>query len=184
MNVSKEMAKVRSDVGSAIEDQATPISRRSAKVQVVVGDLFDVVGDLIVIPCSSQGTVNRGLAQKLDEYEVPYPPLMQLGDVQLVRAARLPDRVQSIAYAASVSGSSSNPNAIRLVGMNLGRLTRGNRRLRKITSPLLGTGAGKLKPRIAFDSLADGFKRTAVADATLCICVLDKTIAEELSRGV
>jgi hypothetical protein len=187
VNVSTRLAKARSEATGTLSASSTSgqnINRSGefATVRVVVKDLFEELGDVVVIPCSAQGTITQRLEQKLDEFDAPSPPMMPHGDVRLVPTAALPDGVRALAYAASVSGNSSDIKAIQNIGVKLGRLTQENGRIRKVAAPLLGTGAGNLKPALAYRALKQGFRQTASPGAVLVICVLDDKTARELSN--
>ena len=56
-----------------------------ALVQLKLGDMFDGPCDLIVLPCSTSGTITSFVRQRLINYNIPYPkPGMRLGDVAIL----------------------------------------------------------------------------------------------------
>src|SRR6185436_15393633 len=111
-------------------------------VELRCGDIFDGPSDLIVLPCSTGGTVTEFVRGKLVEYNIPYPELgMKLGDlnVELFKGGKC--IAPHIAFAASVIiPCTSSLRAIHQIGMLLGRETQRNRTIRRIAAPLLGAG--------------------------------------------
>lgn len=179
ISVSKKLEAARSEASDVLTPPGPSETSRSrfapghgGTTRLVVGDVFAEEADVLVIPCSAQGTVSRVFEKQLDRFDAPYPAMMPLGEVALVSAPRLPGGVHALAYAASVSANKSDIRAIRTIGIKLGRLTLENRRLRTIAAPLLGTGAGRLNPVEAYEALTEGFENAAAGTATLVVCAL------------
>jgi len=56
-------------------------------VQLRLGDMFDGPSDLIVLPCSTAGTITSFVREKLVNYRIPYPrPGLILGDVRVSKS--------------------------------------------------------------------------------------------------
>src|SRR5579863_7823322 len=158
-------------------------------VQLKHGDMFDGPSDLIVLPCSTGGTITPFVRQRLVHYKIPYPrPGMKLGDVSIMPFEGGENIAQYVAYAASVDaelsslGSSTPTWAIRRIGAQLGSATRNQSTIRLVSAPLLGTGAGDLNPRQVVQSLSSGFKSEAHSEARMAIHVLEEAVFERLSR--
>jgi hypothetical protein len=162
--------------------------------------MFDGPSDLIVLPCSTVGTITPSVRKRLVHHNIPYPrPGMNLGDVSIMPFEGGESIAQYVAYAASVepdsrdrtyslslvstgSGTSSSPEAIQRIGEQLGTTTRNQPTIRLVSAPLLGTGAGNLTSQQVVQSLSSGFKSEAHREARMAIYVLDEDVFERLSR--
>jgi hypothetical protein len=154
-----------------------------AIVQLKHGDMFDGPSDLIVLPCSTVGTITSFVRQRLVHHHIPYPKTgMKLGDVSIMPFEGGENIAQYVAYAASVEPGASSAAAIRRIGEQLGAATKNQSTIRLVSAPLLGTGAGNLKPQPVVQALSSGFKSTAHREARLAIHVLDEPVFEDLSR--
>jgi TIR domain len=153
-----------------------------ALVQLKLGDMFDGPSDLIVLPCSTSGTITSFVRKRLIHHRIPYPqPGMELGDVAIVPFEGGENIAQFVAYAASVDGNSSSAAAIRRIGQQLGASTAERSTIRLVSAPLLGAGAGGLQSEAVVDALTQGFKEGAQRDARLVIHVLHEDVHERLS---
>ncbi len=142
-------------------------------VKIKLGNLFDGPSDLIVLPCSTTGSVTGFVARSLDDYLIPYPLTdMTLGQVEILPFEGGENLAQFVAYAASVHRNSSDEKVILKIGESLGTFSKKEPSVRLISAPLLGTGYGGLKLELACFELAKGFTNTAHDDATLIIRVL------------
>lgn len=153
-----------------------------AVVQLKLGDMFDGPSDLIVLPCSTAGTITSFVRQRLLHHRIPYPkPGLELGDVSVIPFEGGENIAQYIAYAASVENDSSSQQAIRRIGKQLGDATNERPTIRLVSSPLLGAGAGGLQSEVVVDALSAGFKSTAHRDARMVIHVLHENVFERLT---
>jgi hypothetical protein len=153
-------------------------------VRLKLGDLFDGPADLIVLPCSTAGTITRFVANRLIEYTIPRPKRgMELGEVEIMPFSGAENIAQYVAFAASVLSMTSKPDAIRKIGLALGKFSFENESVRTISAPLLGAGAGGLRSETVVDSLSDGFRETAASGATLTIHILHDSVYDRLTRG-
>src|SRR5262245_37757992 len=153
----------------------------SAKVKLRLGDLFDGPSDLIVLPCSTSGTITGFVARRLVQYSIPHPQTgMALGDVEIVPFEGAEDIAQFVAFAASVRGNSSSLDALQSIGHALGSFTATNPAVRYVAAPLLGAGAGGLQSERVVAALQKGFVADAVPDASLAIHVLHKDVYDRL----
>lgn len=118
----------------------------AAIVKLRLGDLFDGPADLIVLPCSTDGTITGFVARRLQEYVIPDPKRgLALGDVDIMPFGGAENIAQYVAFAASVRDMKSEESGIERIGAALGRFTDENESVRTISAPLLGAGAGGLR---------------------------------------
>ncbi|MFZ1683021.1 MAG: toll/interleukin-1 receptor domain-containing protein [Candidatus Zixiibacteriota bacterium] len=145
----------------------------TAIVKVKLGDLFDGPSDLIVLPCSTGGTVTGFVGSRLSAHSLPHPKAgMKLGEIEIVPFEGGENLAQFVAFAASVQAHSSALSAIKSIAEGLGEFTVQEPSVRAISVPLLGAGAGGLGPESVIEALQRGFRRTAEEDAVLSIFIL------------
>ena len=150
-------------------------------VKLRLGDLFDGPADLIVLPCSTAGTITGFVARSLVQYAIPHPrDGMGLGEVDIMPFEGGEDIAQFVAFAASVRGNSSSAKAIEAIGRSIGEFTAEESSVRTVSAPLLGAGAGGLPSETVVASLRAGFSATAAKDATLIIYALHRELYERL----
>ncbi|MEW5929747.1 MAG: TIR domain-containing protein [Gemmatimonadota bacterium] len=155
-----------------------------SNVQLRLGDMFDGPSDLIVLPCSTGGTITSFVRQKLLHHNIPAPKAgMRLGDIEVMPFEGGENIAQYVAYAASVERNRSDAGAIRRIGVQLGECTQQGYSVRMIAAPLLGAGAGGLQSEVVVDALREGFKLTGHKDATLVINVLHDSVFNLLGRS-
>lgn len=151
------------------------------QVKLRLGNLFDGPSDLIVLPCSTSGTVTGFVARSLSNYSIPHPREgMRLGEVEFMPLEGAENIAQFVAFAASVDYMTSTLDAIVEIGQALGQFTQQQRQVRAISAPLLGAGAGGLQTEKVVASLRRGFEEKAVADACLTIATLHRDVYERL----
>ncbi len=156
----------------------------SGRVRLQQGDMFSVPADLMVLPCSTAGTVTHVVEVKLSTLNLRYPRrAMELGTIELVPSEHAEHVAQYIAYAASVDNLRSSVKAIFNVGCQLGQLTREHELIRRVSVPLLGAGAGGLSPEESSKALAEGFQELAESDAILTIYVFLEHDFASVARG-
>lgn len=149
------------------------------------GDLFDGPADLIVLPCSTGGTITGFVANRLLEYTIPRPRRgMELGDVEIMPFTGGENIAQYVAFAASVLSMTSKPDAILKIGRALGRFSSENESVRTISAPLLGAGAGGLRSETVVECLSEGFRDTAANGTVLTIHILHESVYDRLTRGM
>jgi hypothetical protein len=145
-----------------------------------LGDMFDHPADLIVLPCSTAGTVTSFVRDRLARYRLPKPEFMAPGAVSVQPFEDGENIAQYVGFAASVDGYSSTPQVIRRIATRLGEITMELPAVRMVSVPLLGTGAGGLTPRQVVDALRAGFHSTADRDATLTLSILEESVLNSL----
>ncbi|TCG06963.1 hypothetical protein BZM27_22925 [Paraburkholderia steynii] len=156
----------------------------AATVKLRLGDLFDGPSDLIVLPCSTDGTVTGFVARSLVHYSIPHPREgLSLGEVEIVPFEGGDDIAQYVAFAASVAHYFSSAEAIERIGEVLGKFTCQHASVRSVAAPLLGTGAGGLSSEKVVVALKNGFTKSADPAAILIIHVLHSDIFERLRNN-
>ena len=156
-----------------------------ARVKIRLGDMFDGPSDLIILPCSTGGTITNFVANHLRNFNIPYPkPGMVHGDVDIIPFEGAENIAQYVAFAASVKGHSSNPLAIQKIGEKVGKFSNTNSSIQAIAAPLLGAGAGGLKSEIVVRSIHKGFTMYAPPEATLTISILHKDVFDRVRENL
>lgn len=154
-----------------------------ASVKLKLGNLFDGPADVIVLPCSTGGTVTGFVARSLSHYSLPHPAAgMRLGTVEILPFEGGENIAQFVAFAASVKSMTSTLDAIEKIALELGTFTKEESSARVISVPLLGAGAGGLQSEAVVASLKKGFESSAHEDASLIVHVLHKEVFDRL-RG-
>src|SRR5262245_9767998 len=152
-----------------------------ANVKLRLGNLFDGPADLIVLPCSTSGTITGFVARSLVHYSIPHPRIgMALGEVEILPFEGADDIAQYVAFAASVRGNTSTTEAIEQIGAALGNFTKSDSSVRSVSAPLLGAGAGGLQSERVMAALRKGFTSAASPEATLVINVLHKDVYDRI----
>jgi hypothetical protein len=150
-------------------------------IKIRLGDMFDGPADLIVLPCSTTGTITGFVARRLIQYSIPHPKAgMELGEVEILPFEGGEDIAQFVAFAASVKGNTSNIGCLVDIGRSLGIFTAKNPSVKYVAAPLLGAGAGGMQSELVASALRDGFSETAAPDASLVIHVLHQEVYDRL----
>lgn len=151
-------------------------------IQLVRGDMFDGPSDLIVVPCSTAGSVTGFVRERMSRFALPrVPSPLQLGDLRLLSLIGAEHVAQFVAYAASVPHDRphSTPEAIRHIGGALGRATQ-QEAIQVIHCPLLGSGAGRQSAETVVDELSQGFIAESKTGSVLRVFVLDSAVYKQL----
>jgi len=153
----------------------------ASNVKLRLGNLFDGPSDLIVLPCSTSGTITGFVARSLVDYSIPHPRVgMKLGSVEFMPFEGGENIAQFVAFAASVRGNSSTLEAVREIGRVVGGFTQDHREVKAIAAPLLGAGAGGLQSETVVAALKDGFDGSASETACLTISILHQDVYERI----
>src|SRR5262245_13179814 len=139
----------------------------AARVTFRLGDMFEGAADLIVLPCSTGGTVTRFVHERLSAFNVPLPAAMRLGEVRISPFRGAENVASYVAWAASVDAAGSSLDAIEEIGRGVGAFTRNAPGVEIVSAPLLGAGTGGLPPAEVVERLRDGFQAEAAEAATL-----------------
>jgi hypothetical protein len=155
-----------------------------SRVRLRLGDLFDGPSDLIVLPCSTSGTVTGFVARSLSSYSTPHPREgMRLGEVEFMPFEGAADIAQFVAFAASVKYMTSTVEAICEIGESIGQFTQEQPAVRALAAPLLGAGSGGLQSEKVVSALREGFMKKASENSCLTISVRHKDVYERLRAG-
>ncbi len=151
-------------------------------VQVVHGDMFSGPADLIVMPCSTAGTVTSFVRERMRRFALPpVPRPISLGEIRLLPLTGAEHAAQFVAYAASVGNYESSPEAIEHIGEELGRATH-DESIQVVHCPLLGAGAGHLQSETVVARLRQGFQDKCRDGSLLKVFVLHASVYERLVR--
>lgn len=150
-------------------------------VKLRLGDMFDGPADLVVLPCSTSGTITGFVARRLVQLSIPHPKAgMALGEVEIMPFDGGEEIAQFVAFAASVHRNTSSVKEIKAIGQEIGRFTALNTSVKYVAAPLLGAGAGGVQSELVAAALREGFTATAADDATLVIHVLHQEVYDRL----
>ena len=158
-------------------------------VYIRMGDIFEGGMDVTVLPCSAKGTISSATARRVTDYGLQNPQQLnlklRLGEISdLIPFPAVNGVTKYIVYAASVFNDFSSAEAIENIAIQLGNITRTHPEIRSIEVPLLGTGAGRLEPEIAGQSLHDGFKSSSRSDAILYVFVFDHARLTKITNQI
>ncbi len=153
----------------------------ASNVKLRLGNLFDGPSDLIVLPCSTSGTITGFVARSLVDYRIPHPSVgMKLGSVEFMPFEGGENIAQFVAFAASVQRNSSTLEAICEIGRAVGAFTQDHPEARALAAPLLGAGAGGLQSEMVVAALREGFDASASETACLRISILHQDVYERI----
>src|SRR4051812_45949480 len=107
------------------------MTQPAASVLASRNDIFDSTSDLLVLPCSAKGTISTTVQRNADQYGIPRPKPMPLGNVLVIPFPPPATIAKFIGWAASVERDSTTPNVIRRIGARLGELTHENPGIRR-----------------------------------------------------
>lgn len=165
---------------SAFSSSHTTVSVRISPVSVAVGDVFSSPSDLLVLPCSTNGTMSRAIVDKIRAHGLKGAPnSLRLGELRATSQHIKDQGIDSIAFAASVDNHSTNSTAIESIGQEIARLAR-QRGLKLLRCPLLGAGAGGLSALESANALRKGFESDRFEGGTLFIHTLTPEPAREI----
>jgi hypothetical protein len=150
-----------------------------ARVDVRHGSIFDEECDVLVIPCSAEGTVSLDVARELGKAGLPFPPVVPWGHLALEHSTN--HRYEKLAYAAAIRDQRSAEGMVERIGFNLG-LAAPWEGSAQICAPLLGAGSGGLSPMESAAAMERGFVRSAPENSVLTISVRRAEVMEILLR--
>ncbi len=153
----------------------------AGRIELVLGDMFNGPSDLIVLPCSTAGTMTRSVRSRLEALQLPNPgSRMELGQVIFIPLGGNEQLSRTAAYAASVEGYTSSVQAISTIATTVADFARRNVWVKLINAPLLGSGAGGLAPEATAKAMQGGFLSNAPDHVTLRIHVLEEKLYRTL----
>jgi TIR domain len=146
-------------------------------------DIFEGPSDLIVIPCTTTGTLTRHAEEKLAGYGIPRPPRrLGLGSVSILPFSGAEHIAQFVAFAAT-AGASTPATCVEEIARAIGAETARNRIVRRVAAPLVGVGAGERPGQltVALDAVRRGFLATAAAHAVFVLHIVDERMFNDAS---
>lgn len=150
-------------------------------VEIRLGDMFSGPSDLIVLPCSTAGTVTDFVMRRLITYAIPAPRSQsELGDVEVLPFEGAENIAQYVAFATSVVNNTSTPASLRRIGERLAEFAGAHPAVGLISCPLLGSGAGGLLPETSLEALRNGFL-SKPHDGRLALYVLQEHLYRQLA---
>lgn len=155
----------------------------AGQIQIKLGDMFKGACDLIVLPCSTSGTVTQFVFNRLKSNKIPAPSIgMKLGDIELLPFNGGENIAQYVAFAVSVDHNYSELSVIEIIGRKIGELTMQNTGLQIINIPLLGAGAGNLQSEKVVEALKKGFRTNSSNGSTLIIHILHTDVFNRVTE--
>lgn len=147
------------------------------------GSVFDEKCDLIVLPCSSGGSVTSWVRSEIEQNNLPFPSAsIPFGQIRVLSTDAQYNKADYVGYAASVDASTTNSKiiAIEKIVKELIFHCRDNN-CSIVNIPILGTGAGGLD----FAEVLSVYERTlGKENFTVNVFVPDKNTYQLLSREV
>lgn len=154
-------------------------------IQLFNGSIFDSKCDLVVIPCSTYGSVSKKILDDLLVHRLPAANMEQLQEsgICFVENDNSLTFASFIAYACSVQDgdTSATPALVSNIVVRLRNfcLSQG---IRKVNIPLLGSGAGNLLPDDAYQILHQVFAEDSRIQ--LCVYIPSVAVFEMLSASI
>ncbi len=156
----------------------------SAQIEFFLGELFSLKCDLIVLPCSRNGSMTRWVRNRIQDFGIPDPTGYKgLGATEFIILEKQGDGIASYAcWATSVAKNTSTPEAIQQIGKSIAEYVSVMPEIKVISVPLLGAGAGGLEEKASAKAIIDGFIKGPANDSTLRIHVLTEEILNDLQK--
>jgi TIR domain len=153
-------------------------------IQLRQGDMFTQPTDLIIIPCSTGGTVTGIVAKQLEEFNIQWPQgYLNLGDVKFELFEGASNIATYVGYAASVQAMETSAKAIARIAETVADFIRDKAEIRDVAIPLLGAGAGGLTTEQSLSALMSGFEKRPTEGKVLNIFVFRAGDFQRLSSG-
>lgn len=147
-------------------------------------DIFSIDADLYVVPISTAGTISESFKIGLNKFRVHDSSWnylrMDLGQIELHKS--WPEE-KLIAYVCTVDNNagSSAYYAIRDIGRQLAKAVSQSQygEVRSIATPILGTGAGNLKPEFSLNIMRSAFFEVN-ENTDIIFCTMDRHLRNSL----
>jgi TIR domain len=154
----------------------------TSTIQLRQGDMFAQPTDLIVIPCSTGGTVTKAVAKQLGEFDIQWPRgYSNLGDIKFEFFKGASNIATYVGYATSVEAMTTSIEAIAEIAESVGRFISDKSEIRDVAIPLLGAGAGGLTPEESLKALMSGFEKIQSKGKVVNIFVFNEGDFRKLS---
>jgi hypothetical protein len=155
----------------------------SSTIQLRQGDMFGQPTDLIVIPCSTGGTITEGVAKHLEKFDIRGPRgYSSLGDVKFELFEGASNIATYVAYASSVQAMRTSSKAIAKIAKSVAYFVSDKPEIRDIAIPLLGAGAGGLAAQESLSALMSGFEQAPTEEKVFNIFVYKANAFQKLSK--
>jgi GTPase SAR1 family protein len=146
--------------------------------------VFSAECDLLIIPISTNGAISESFAEGLEKLNVSSVHWKgrsyELGDVYLINEKQAG---RYIAFACTVDNDKSAYYVIRLIAKKLANRIIGLKGIRRIATPILGTGTGKLDPPVSLNIMRSAFyESTDVTGIQLTFYTLDEEFHYSISN--
>jgi hypothetical protein len=152
-------------------------------IQLRQGNMFAQPTDLIIIPCSTGGTVTRFVAEQLKAFDIQWQRgYSDLGDVKFELFKGASNIATYVGYASSVKAMETSAMAITTIAESIARFISDKAEIRDVAIPLLGAGAGGLAPKESLAALVAGLDKVATKGKVFNIFVLDAHDFRSLSK--
>jgi hypothetical protein len=145
--------------------------------------MFAQPTDLIVIPCSTGGTITATVAKQLEDFDIQWPGYLNFGDVKFELFKGASNIATYVGYAASVEAMETSPSAITKIAKSVADFIRDKTEIRDVAIPLLGAGAGGLIPERSLSALISGFEKIPTEGKVFNIFVFRADDFQRLSSG-
>lgn len=143
------------------------------------GSIFDEKCDLLILPCSSGGSVTSWVRREIEQNNIPFPSsVIPYGKVRFLSTEAKYAKADYIGYAASVESTtvSSSLLAIEKIAIDVVGYCKENE-CSIVNLPLLGSGAGGLDPE---DVIGVYKKILNIESIAFNVYVPDKRMAQHL----
>ncbi len=156
----------------------------SAQIEYFLGELFELKTDLIVLPCSRNGSITSWVRSRIHEFNIPGPSGYKgLGATEFLILENNNNKIASYAcWATSVAKPNSTPTAIQQIGKSIAEYAAVMPEIKLISAPLLGSGAGGLEELVSADAIANGFLNGPENNSTLRLHILNEDIYNDLKK--
>ncbi|MEM1327164.1 MAG: P-loop NTPase fold protein [Bacteroidota bacterium] len=164
--------KIQAILNEPIEDLFPII-----QVEAIFGDMFVAKGDLIIIPCDTEGNLSPSIEDGLKRIGAKHSrKKRKLGSFHIQTQKNAP----AIGYAVTASLEElSSLTIIENIARSIGEQSEIYTR---IICPLIGTGLGNpsINKVAAYQVLKRGFQQTATSDATFHIHIIDQKVYDAI----
>lgn len=129
-------------------------------VKLIVGSIFDSKCDLLIIPCNDSGGIAYSILQEIAANNLPQPRLrMRPGEIHFEEITGRFANAYAVGYAASVSTKERRCRTeyLRDISQKIKEYCKNNS-IHIVNIPLLGTGAGHMRPEDSFEILKTEFE--------------------------
>lgn len=149
-------------------------------INLIQGSIFSAKCDVLIIPCNNNCGVTNSMKRDLVSFNIPLPVFyMQPGEIRFVGGGANYSISSVIGYAASVNVDSGKSKLEYLDSIFKSIVSYCTQHSHQVVNiPLLGTGAGGLKPDASYSRLVAAF--SAETQITVNVYVPSQTVYFDL----